>query len=348
MSSIPGKRRVRTITVTVIKNIFEKADDFMTNFSQDNSSLEELSSFKELLVEKYNKIKLIDDDLINLIEDEEELQNEENLANEFSLYFKKNIKVIEKFNDNIYTSNESQSSTVKSFANHTNIKLPPLKLSTFNGKPEEWQTFFENFECAIHNNNDLSPIQKINYLRNLLEGKALKTISGLALTNDNYHTSLQLLKERFSDKQLLISTHIKSLLYLERVQNISNISLLRRIHDNIEVQIRSLENLGIDSTMYGPLLIPIVMQKIPEEALECSTSAVDGLKLPSLPDCAFSLACNSDFKDFKTYFISQLSQQSKFLAIIKFNFSGIFCITIGINKGPYIVESIPRFSKLLI
>nr|XP_047129387.1 uncharacterized protein LOC124809364 [Hydra vulgaris] len=243
MSSIAGKRRVRTITVTACKNIFERANECMANFSQDSNSFEELSSFKEVLIEKYNKVKAIDDDLINLIEDDEELLNEENLANDI---------------------NESQSSSLKSFSNN-NIKLPPLKLSTFTGKPEEWQTFYENFECAIHNNNDLSPIQKLNYLRNLLDGKALKTISGLALTNDNYHTSLELLKERFNDKQLLISTHMKSLLSLERVQSINNISLLRRIHDNIEVQIRSLENLGIDSTMYGPLLIPIIMQKIPEE-----------------------------------------------------------------------------------
>nr|XP_012554848.2 uncharacterized protein LOC105843698 [Hydra vulgaris] len=243
MSSIAGKRRVRTVTVTAIKNIFERANECMTNFSQDSNSFEELSSFKEVLIEKYNKVKAIDDDLINLIEDDEELLNDENLANDI---------------------NESQSSSLKSFSNN-NIKLPPLKLSTFSGKPEEWQTFYENFECAIHNNNDLSPIQKLNYLRNLLDGKALKTISGLALSNDNYHTSLELLKERFNDKQLLISTHMKSLLSLERVQSINNISLLRRIHDNIEVQIRSLENLGVDSTMYGPLLIPIIMQKIPEE-----------------------------------------------------------------------------------
>nr|XP_002167985.3 uncharacterized protein LOC100211061 [Hydra vulgaris] len=243
MSSIAGKRRVRTITVTAIKNIFERANECMTNFSQDSNSFEELPSFKEVLIKKYNKVKAIDDDLINLIEDDEDLLNDENLANDI---------------------NESQSCSLKSFSNN-NIKLPPLKLSTFSGKPEEWQTFYENFECAIHNNNDLSPIQKLNYLRNLLDGKALKTISGLALTNDNYHTSLELLKEIFNDKQLLISTHMKSLLSLERVQSINNIYLLRRIHDNIEAQIRSLENLGIDSTMYGPLLIPIIMQKIPEE-----------------------------------------------------------------------------------
>ena len=123
-----------------------------------------------------------------------------------------------------------------------NIRLPPLKLSTFDGKPEERQMFFENFECAIHNNEDLSPIQKLNYLCNLLEGKALKAISGLALTNDNYNTSLELLKGRFSNRQLLISSLMKSLLSLERVQGMTNISLLRRIHDNLEVQIRSLEN----------------------------------------------------------------------------------------------------------
>ena len=80
MSGIAGKRRIRTITVTAIKNIFERANDCMINFSQVNNSLEELSSFKEVLIEKYNKVKAIDDNLINSIEDDDELQNEKNLV----------------------------------------------------------------------------------------------------------------------------------------------------------------------------------------------------------------------------------------------------------------------------
>ena len=145
------------------------------------------------------------------------------------------------------------------------VKLPPLKLHSFDGRAEHWQTFYENFQCAVDNNEDLSSIQKLTYLRNLLEGQALSTITGLALTHDNYKVAINLLKERFDNKQLLISSHMQTLLSLEKVSNLRNISSLRQIYDNLEIQIRSLENLSIDSQQYGPLLIPVLMQKIPEE-----------------------------------------------------------------------------------
>nr|XP_047132422.1 uncharacterized protein LOC124811159 [Hydra vulgaris] len=41
--------------------------------------------------------------------------------------------------------------------------------------------------------------------------------------------------------------------------------MLRKTYDNQEAQIRNLENLNITSSMYGPLLIPNLMQKLPEE-----------------------------------------------------------------------------------
>ena len=89
MSCTAGKRRIHTITGTAIENIFERANNCMITFSQVNNSLEEQSSFEEVLIEKYNKA--IDKNLINLIEEDGKLQNEENLAYEFSLLLKKNI-----------------------------------------------------------------------------------------------------------------------------------------------------------------------------------------------------------------------------------------------------------------
>ena len=100
------------------------------------------------------------------------------------------------------------------------VKLPPLKLKSFDGSPELWQTFFENFQCAVDANEDLSEIQKLTYLRSLLEGPALSTITGLALTNNNYNIAINLLRERYDNKQLLISSHMRTLLSLERVTNI--------------------------------------------------------------------------------------------------------------------------------
>ena len=56
---------------------------------------------------------------------------------------------------------------------------------------------------------------------------------------------------------------MKKFLSLEKVKDVRNISELRKMFDTIEIQIRSLENLSVDENMYGSILIPILLEKLP-------------------------------------------------------------------------------------
>ena len=57
--------------------------------------------------------------------------------------------------------------------NH-NIKLPKIDFEKFSGDFIEWQTFFDSLEVAVHSNNKLSDIEKMNYLLNYLTGKCTR------------------------------------------------------------------------------------------------------------------------------------------------------------------------------
>ena len=59
--------------------------------------------------------------------------------------------------------------------NHS-IKLPQIDIKKFSGDVTEWQTFFDSFEVAVHFNNKLWNIEKVNYLLSYLTGKTLKTV----------------------------------------------------------------------------------------------------------------------------------------------------------------------------
>ena len=74
-----------------------------------------------------------------------------------------------------------------------------------------------------------------------------------------------MLKERFDNKQLQITIHMKNLLKIPTVSDLKNVSQLGLVHDNIETQIRSLENLNVNPETYRPLLIPILQSKVPSE-----------------------------------------------------------------------------------
>ena len=45
-------------------------------------------------------------------------------------------------------------------------------MKTFNGRPKEWQAFIDCFDSAVHSNPKLGNIDKMNYLKSLVEGSA--------------------------------------------------------------------------------------------------------------------------------------------------------------------------------
>ena len=52
------------------------------------------------------------------------------------------------------------------------IRLPKINLPKFNGDVTRFMSFWQSFNCAIHSNDSLSAVNKMNYLVNLLEGPA--------------------------------------------------------------------------------------------------------------------------------------------------------------------------------
>ncbi|GFU17033.1 reverse transcriptase domain-containing protein [Trichonephila clavipes] len=94
--------------------------------------------------------------------------------------------------------------------------------------------------------------------------------------SDNYDRALDLLKDRFGNKNMLIITHLSNLLNLTPVRNPTDIVGLRNLYDRAETQIRSLESLGVKGESYSNLLRPILLKQIPSElVLEFNRSQKD-------------------------------------------------------------------------
>jgi len=136
-------------------------------------------------------------------------------------------------------------------------------LHPFSGDLTKWTSFWESFEAAVHHNDDLSEIEKFNYLTSLLERLAREAISGLALTAANYHQAVATLKKRFGSKQQIVNKHMDALLQVECVTSSQNIRALRRLFDNISSHVRSLKSLGVEPESYGSLLCPVLITKLP-------------------------------------------------------------------------------------
>ena len=147
----------------------------------------------------------------------------------------------------------------------SSAKLPKLFTKRYSGDPRGWQSFWDSFSSAVHTNASLNEVNKFNYLRSLLEGAALASLSGLSLTESNYKSAVEILTERFGNKQLIISSHMEALLQLPAVTVINDIKRIRMIYDKVEANVRGLEALGTASDTYGSLLVPVTMNKLLEE-----------------------------------------------------------------------------------
>ncbi|XP_068761955.1 uncharacterized protein [Montipora capricornis] len=148
---------------------------------------------------------------------------------------------------------------------HTHAKLPKLELKKFHGNRIEWYPFGESFESAVHKNSNLSGVDKFNYLKSLLTGIAQSVVTGLALTSANYEKAVELLKRRFGNRQVVISSHMEALTKIPKVASTSEVKRLRSLYDTVESHVRELESMEISSEMYGCFLTPTIMQKLPEE-----------------------------------------------------------------------------------
>ena len=75
----------------------------------------------------------------------------------------------------------------------------------------KWQILIDSFKAAIHSSATLSNIENFNYLQCFIAGDALNTVKGLSLNNDNYIKALELLQDRYGNKQAIITAHKKNL-----------------------------------------------------------------------------------------------------------------------------------------
>ena len=131
------------------------------------------------------------------------------------------------------------------------VKLPKLSLTSFNGDPTQWISFWDSFKSSIDENTSLANVEKMKYLQNSLSGDAAETIAGLPITNDNYDEAVKLLEKRFGNKQIIISRHIENLMDLAKISSIEEIRKLRALYDKAEATVRSLRGIGIYTQSYG-------------------------------------------------------------------------------------------------
>ena len=136
----------------------------------------------------------------------------------------------------------------------------------FSNKEKVYKVFLKHNTIVF---NDcyiwFSDIEKFSYLKGHLGGEAEQCIGGIALTNGNYKEAVSLLKERFGNPQLMIQSHMRKLVKLEKIKSGRQVKELRSLYDQLESHVRSLQTVGVELAHYGPMLTPFVLERLPDE-----------------------------------------------------------------------------------
>lgn len=239
---------------TKLKSLINTKGEELTRFDLE-ARLERLESY----MLKFDEIQ----DQLEVLEEEGSDEKRENFEESHcslkakikELIDKKSSVVLKSISNDVKT-NESSSNTNKIKSAH----LPSLSLPKFSGKFSDWSEFFAIFETIIHNDSELTNVEKFTHLRSCLSGQALLAIENLSLSHENYNQAIESLKNRFENKRLAVQDHIKDIVNLKVVDS-GSANQLRLLSDQVNAHLRSIKGLISDAELLDSLLIYVVSRK---------------------------------------------------------------------------------------
>ncbi|KAK9680383.1 putative peptidase (DUF1758) [Popillia japonica] len=171
-----------------------------------------------------------------------------------------------------------QSIAMPNTYNKHGVILPQIHLPEFSGSYETWFNFHDLFLSLIHNSKTLSNIQKYQYLKVALKGEAAQVIESLPVSDKNYNTAWELLKNRlpvsdknyntawellknrYANKKVIIKGHLKAIFELPIVH--SSPTAIRQFTDNFQKHFRALQNLDLAVESWDAILIFLLTSKL--------------------------------------------------------------------------------------
>ncbi|XP_075155734.1 uncharacterized protein LOC142229085 [Haematobia irritans] len=107
---------------------------------------------------------------------------------------------------------------------------------------------------------DIPAIQKMWYLKANLSGEAERLIRHLDLTEGNYTTAWNTLKDRYDNKRVLVSTILQKLFGWGNLTAESK--SLKKFHDVLNESLSAMTNIGINIDNWGPVLLHVLVKKV--------------------------------------------------------------------------------------
>ncbi|XP_071629494.1 uncharacterized protein [Temnothorax longispinosus] len=147
------------------------------------------------------------------------------------------------------------------------IKLPKITLPQFSGDLTLWPSFIALLNTSIHDNRQISSIEKYQYLLASLKGEALNVIKNLPLAAEYYMIAYDALLDRYRNRRKLADHHLKSIREAKPLK-IESADALHKLLDTFTENTRALNLMKFPTDSWDFLLLNFLLEKLPRSLRE--------------------------------------------------------------------------------
>lgn len=144
--------------------------------------------------------------------------------------------------------------------NRKRVKLPEVKLPTFDGAYENWLSFKNAFQNVIDARTELTD-DKLQYLKSALTGEAASKVKIFAVDGANYAKAWEVLTRAYEVKHLLIARHLSLLFNMPSLDRETTVGLTKLV-DDAQQHVASLSALGVNVT--PEIIVHLLESKMPK------------------------------------------------------------------------------------
>lgn len=91
------------------------------------------------------------------------------------------------------------------------IQLPNIQIPKFDGDILQWSVFRDMFSSLVHDNTNLSNMERFHYLLTAVSGSASSVVRSIPLSDANYPIAWNALHERYDNQRLIMNAHLDKL-----------------------------------------------------------------------------------------------------------------------------------------
>lgn len=261
------KGQLTKLSTNLEQNILNSDLDAL--FSHEEQVIKLSTKFEELKCEYYKIVP--DSDIETINKTLEEIDDD---ISKIEVRLSTSIRKLKNVTDASSHTNPTESKS------YSAPKLPDIPLPIFSGKIEEYASFKVQFKNLIDQNQLLSDIDKLYYLRGALRDEA----KGIQTLDDSYKSLFEALDKRYDNKRLVIDTHIKAILSFEPIKHESE-KELRNLADCIKRNLRALSVLKLErDDLSSAILLNVLLNKLDKDTRKFYEASLTNNEIPDFDD----------------------------------------------------------------